>query len=147
MRSVVWSLLFVVSLTSSACFEDARTAYVLLPSGFGIKEKTPVTYLDVEIGRVSELAFVDQKVRLTLSLSRTDAPIRTQDSVRIAGDVFGSVKVEIVPGARSAALLADGGTLRQAAQSDSASLSPNLLELLASCGDKLPKALQDSVGR
>jgi ABC-type transporter Mla subunit MlaD len=86
--------------------------YADLPRANGVREGATVRYRGIDIGVVEHIAFVDTVVRLTIKLTRRDAPLRSGDRVRTAQDgVFGDRALHVVPGPAGAPLLRPGVTL------------------------------------
>jgi phospholipid/cholesterol/gamma-HCH transport system substrate-binding protein len=101
--------------------------YAELAAAPGVREGARVTFRGVAVGSVTRIAFVPDRVRLTIALDRSDVPLRQADSVRIKPDgILGDMSVVIVPGTGSAPAASDGAVLHEAAP-DAASIRQQAL--------------------
>jgi len=116
----------LVSALALACHEraDERVVYATLPLQPPV-EKGQVVYLrGLPIGAVRAAAPAADSLRVTVAITRADAPLRRGDALRLklapVGGLVGvpvagliaSEALEVVPGSADAAPVRDGDTLR-----------------------------------
>lgn len=89
-----------------------NVVHVIAEQAPGLKRSARVQFRGVEVGSVKEVYFTPGGVRIDLLIERSDVPIRTQDTVRIASTgAFGEQVVDIHPGVQTAPLIGRNATL------------------------------------
>ena len=93
----------------------APVIYADVHAAPGLREGAPVSFRGIAVGEVTHIAFVPDGLRLTISLSRPDVPLRQGDGVRVKPNgIFGDIVLELVPGASSAPPVTQGTLLHEA---------------------------------
>lgn len=105
---------FVVKIEGFAGFDEANTytVYVLFDNAAGLSVDDPVQLAGVSVGRVVRVQLTeDGKARVTLRLRR-DIVLHA-DAVAAVGStgMLGDRVLDVSPGTREAAVVADGGTI------------------------------------
>jgi ABC-type transporter Mla subunit MlaD len=100
------------ALALSCANKHQNIVHVIAEQAPGLKSGVRVLYRGVDVGVVKQVYFTSGGVRIDLLIQRDDAPIRTQDTVRITSvGPFGAQVVDIQPGVQTAPLIAHGSTL------------------------------------
>ena len=107
--------------------EHQNVVHVIAEQAPGLKRGVRVLYRGVDVGVVKQVYFTPGGVRIDLLIQREDAPIRTQDTVRIMSvGPFGAQVVDIQPGVQTAPLIAHGSTLTKVQPESTVSLPVSL---------------------
>lgn len=105
-------ILLAAALVMGCSQKPENVVHVIAEEAPGLKSGATVRYRGVEIGEVKQVYFTPGGVRIDLLIERSDAPIRAQDTVRIASvGPFGAQVVDIHPGPENAPLIRRGSTL------------------------------------
>jgi ABC-type transporter Mla subunit MlaD len=105
-------ILLAAALVVGCGQERQNVVHVIAEQAPGLKRGARVQYRGVEVGQVKQVYFTPGGVRIDLLIERDDAPIRTQDTVRLVSvGPFGAQVVDIQPGVQTAPLIARGATL------------------------------------
>jgi ABC-type transporter Mla subunit MlaD len=106
-------LLLLATVVVLGCAkEHENLVHVIAEQAPGLKKNARVQFRGVDVGYVKQVYFTPGGVRIDLQIERSDAPIRTQDTVRISSvGAFGEQVVDIRPGVQSAPLIPHGATL------------------------------------
>ncbi len=136
----------LAGLPAGCAEKHESVVHVIAESAPGLKRSARVQYRGIDIGLVKEVYFTNGGVRIDLLILRKDAPIRTQDTVRIVPvGAFGEQVVDIRPGSQSAPLIAMGGGTLPAVQPESTVAVP--IEALRSVMRTLNTVIErDSAG-
>ncbi len=106
-------LLLLATVVVLGCAkEHENLVHVIAEQAPGLKKNARVQFRGVDVGYVKQVYFTPGGVRIDLQIERSDAPIRTRDTVRITSvGAFGEQVVDIRPGVQSAPLIPHGATL------------------------------------
>jgi ABC-type transporter Mla subunit MlaD len=105
-------ILLAAALILGCAQQREHVVHVIAEQAPGLKSGARVQYRGVEVGYVKQVYFTPGGVRIDLVIERDDAPIRTQDTVRLVSvGAFGAQVVDIQPGVQTAPLIARGSTL------------------------------------
>jgi ABC-type transporter Mla subunit MlaD len=116
-------IMLLAALAVACAPERENVVHVIAEQAPGLKKGARVQYRGVEVGQVKQVYFTPGGVRIDLLIERDDAPIRTQDTVRLVSvGAFGAQVVDIQPGAQTAPLIARGATLPKAQPESTVSL-------------------------
>ncbi len=116
-------ILLAIALVPGCAQKPETIVHVIAEQAPGLKKGARVQYRGVDVGLVRQVYFTPGGVRIDLLLERNDAPIRTQDTVRIVSvGAFGAQVVDIQPGVQTAPLIARGATLPKAQPESTVSL-------------------------
>ena len=117
------ALVGLIGFVPSCTAEHENIIHVIAEQAPGLKKSARVQFRGVDIGLVKEVYFTPGGVRIDVLVQRSDVPIRTQDTVRIASaGAFGEQVIDIRPGNPSAPLIARGATLTRAQPESTVSL-------------------------
>ena len=106
-------LLAAAPLMLGCTKKHENVVHVIAEQAPGLKRSARVQFRGVEVGSVKEVYFTPGGVRIDLLIERSDVPIRTQDTVRIASiGAFGEQVVDIHPGVQTAPLIGRNATLQ-----------------------------------
>jgi ABC-type transporter Mla subunit MlaD len=137
--------LYLTVLLVSCSRRPETIIHVMAQSAPGVKAGSRVQYRGVDVGAVREVYFTPNGVRIDLAILRQDAPIRTQDSVRVISvGAFGEQVVEIRPGVSNAPLVARSASLPVATADSGASLREEIVRAVANAFNSA--AGRDSAG-
>ena len=102
----------LIALVLGCAQQHENVVHVIAEEAPGLKKGVRVQYRGVDVGQVKQVYFTPGGVRIDLLIERDDAPIRAQDTVRIAAaGAFGAQVVDISPGPENAPLIRRGATL------------------------------------
>jgi len=105
-------VLLAAALAAACAQKHENVVHVIAEEAPGLKKGARVQYRGVDVGLVKQVYFTPGGVRIDLLIERDDAPIRAQDTVRIASSgAFGAQVVAIQPGPQTAPLIRRGATL------------------------------------
>jgi ABC-type transporter Mla subunit MlaD len=105
-------ILLAAALVMGCSKKPQNVVHVIAEQAPGLKSGATVRYRGVEVGEVRQVYFTPGGVRIDLLIERDDAPIRSQDTVRITSvGPFGAQVVDIHPGPETAPLIRRGSTL------------------------------------
>jgi ABC-type transporter Mla subunit MlaD len=124
-----------------------NVVHVIAEQAFGLKKSARVQFRGVDVGLVKQVYFTPGGVRIDLVLERSDVPIRTQDTVRIASvGAFGEQVVAITPGVQTAPLIERGQTLPKVQAESTVSLPVGVWRsIVTTLGFKTDSAVVDSL--
>jgi ABC-type transporter Mla subunit MlaD len=121
------TILLAGALALGCAKKHENVVHVIAEQAPGLKKGVRVLYRGVDVGVVRQVYFTSGGVRIDLLIQRRDAPIRTQDTVRITSvGPFGAQVVDIQPGLQTAPLIARGSTLTQVQPESTVSLPVSL---------------------
>jgi ABC-type transporter Mla subunit MlaD len=124
---LLFSTLAASALVPSCANKHENIVHVIAEQAPGMKSGVRVLYRGVDVGVVKQVYFTSGGVRMDLLIQRADAPIRTQDTVRIMSvGPFGAQVVDIQPGVQTAPLIAHGSTLTKVEPESTVSLPVTL---------------------
>ena len=120
--------------------------HVIAEQAPGLKKNARVQYRGVDVGRVKQVYFTPGGVRIDLLLERDDAPIRSQDTVRIVSvGACGAQVVDIKPGPQTAPLIARRATLPKVQPESTISLPVSVWRtIIRMVGSKADSAAADT---
>jgi ABC-type transporter Mla subunit MlaD len=116
-RSLVFAMVLVAFVIVMVALMQMRgphgsVIYADLAKANGLREGAAVSFRGIDVGRVSHIAFRPNGLRVTITLSRPDVPLRTSDGARARPNgLFGDIALELVPVSGPGAPLAEGGIL------------------------------------
>jgi ABC-type transporter Mla subunit MlaD len=130
------AMILALAGSLAGCAKDATPiVHVRAKAAPGLKAGAKVQYRGIEVGTVKAIYFTDDGVQIDLSITRQDAPIRAQDTVRIVPTgAFGDQLVAITPGSQDAPLIRREGSLPTAAP-DSAPMTESVLRAMRNAID------------
>jgi ABC-type transporter Mla subunit MlaD len=118
-RSLVFVTVLVAFVIVMAALMQTRgphgsVIYADLAKASGLREGATVSFRGIDVGRVSHIAFLPNGLRVTITLSRPDVPLRTGDGARARlNGLFGDVALELVPVSGTGGPLPEGGILSE----------------------------------
>jgi ABC-type transporter Mla subunit MlaD len=139
-------ILLAAALVVGCAEKRENIVHVIAEQAPGLKKGQRVLYRGVDVGVVKQVYFTPGGVRIDLLVERDDAPIRTQDTVRILTvGAFGTQVVDIQPGVETAPLIARGGTLTKVEPESTVSMPVSMWRsLLRMVGFKAESAAVDT---
>jgi len=146
-RSLI--ILVGIALVVGCAQKRENVVHVIAEQAPGLKKGAPVRYRGVEVGEVRQVYFTPGGVRIDLLIERDDAPIRSQDTVRIMSvGAFGAQVVDIQPGAQTAPLIARGATLPRVQPESTVSLPVSVWRsIVRRMGFEAESSVVDSAAR
>ena len=159
-RALVPALLILAAVVGlSIAFTRLRrpqgpVVYADLRSAPGLREGAPAVLRGVTVGGVTNIAFVPGGVRLTITITRPDVPLRQGDGVRLRSNgILADVAVELVPGNQPALPGVDGTVLAEL-RPDSATLQREAIReallrriVIGPAGDSASKSPAGAAGK
>lgn len=128
-----FALIFFILLSACRRAPD-RLVTVTFDRAPGLAAGQRVFFRGIEVGGVQRIVLTDSGVTVTLRVERADAPIRSEDGVRVSTvGVVGERAIEIIPGPRGATLVQRQSVLEP------------VVDSLAEARDALARALADRV--
>jgi len=112
-------------------FRGRKTIHMLFPEASNVMVNTPVRRLGVDVGRVTEVKPMADKVRVTAVLA-DDTVVYTTDVARITSSLLGGdTAIKIEPGPAPKVPLEDGGEIEGRAYVDPLQVIGNLQQRLS----------------
>jgi ABC-type transporter Mla subunit MlaD len=139
-------ILLAAALVMGCSQRRENVVHVIAEEAPGLKKGATVRYRGVEVGEVQQVYFTPGGVRIDLLIERGDAPIRAQDTVRLASvGPFGAQVVDIHPGPQTAPLIRRGSTLPKVEPESTVSLPVSVWRsIVRMVGSKADSAARDT---